>query len=345
MPEPKKNHELFVSIPFQLIFIVLSMIILFGTYHHKLRSFDPVDPTVALNDYNPVSLAKFGNFYTKILTGLAIEQYEAFDVINNNFIIVGTLWFLADPSIVNLETLNKFSFHRGTLLSVSEPTISLERKKLLVQYRIRLQFSASLSYTYFPLDEHKVSLRLTNTFLNPEEVIFASEHRYFNITANAQPFGWTMLDRYVRYGYRKLSFDSVAHADHERSNYDPCIDFFIDIKRTSYRYIISIIFPMLTFFYLSLFGFSTSGSSQFYLPTVGLTALISFRFIIDRLSPAVGYFMLSDYLFFIFLAAIFIAFVFLLLDGFSQGIRLWYRKIFIVVLHSLVIMLNIYFVI
>ncbi|MBS1986584.1 hypothetical protein JST99_01475 [Candidatus Dependentiae bacterium] len=340
-----KKPQLFVSIPFQLVLIALSITILSGIYLHKLRNFDPVDPIEILNDYNPISLARFGDFYTKILTGLAIEQYETFDVINNNFVIVGTLWFLADPSIINLERLNKFSFQRGTLLSVSEPIISLEKKKLLVQYRIRLQFSTPLSYTYFPLDEHRVTLRLTNIFLDPEEIIFVSEHRYFNITANAQPFGWTMLDRYVRYGYRKISFDSVEHTDHERSNYDPCIDFFIDFTRTSYRYIISIIFPMLTFFYLSLFGFSTSSSSQFYLPTVGLTALISFRFIIDRLSPAVGYFMLSDYLFFIFLAAIFIAFVFLLLDEFSQGIGLLYRKTFIVVLHLLIIMLNIYFVI
>ncbi len=344
MPAQKKNLTQFVSIPFQLILIAASIIILFGIYRHKLRNFNPVDPLVALKDYNPVSLAKFGDFYTKILTGLAIEQYEAFDVINNNFVIVGTLWFLADPSIINLETLGKFSFHRGTLLSVSVPTISLEQKKLLVQYRIRLQFSAPLSYTYFPLDEHKLSLRLSNTFLNPEEAILVSEHRYFNIIANAEPFGWAMLDRYVRYGYRILSFDSVENTDHERSNDDPCIDFFIDIKRDSYRYIISIIFPMLTFFYLSLFGFSTSGSSQFYLPTVGLTALISFRFIIDRLSPTVGYFMLSDYLFFIFLAAIFIAFVFLLLDEFVHGIQLMYRKLFIIALHGMVIIFNIYFV-
>lgn len=341
MHAEKTSSQPCVSVRFQLALIAVSVALLFGIYHHKLNRFRSVDAIAPLQDYNPESLAQFGNFYTQILTGLAIQQYEVFDVINNNFIIAGTVWFLVDPGVVDIATLGKFSFSQGTVLYVSEPAVTLENNKLMVQYRIRLQFSANLSYTYFPLDEHKIAIRLTNTLLTPQEVIFVSESRYFNITASTQQFGWGILDKYISYGYRKLSFDS---AKNERTNDDACVDFIADFKRTSYRYIISIIFPMLTFFYLALFGFSTIGSSRFYLPTVGLTALISFRFIIDRLSPTVGYFMLSDYLFFIFLAAIFMAFIFLLLDDLSKKIKLLYKKIFIIVLHFLVIGCNIYFV-
>lgn len=341
MRAEKTSSQSCVSVRFQLALILASIVLLSFIYNQKLNKFRSVDTIAPLQDYNPESLATFGNFYSKILTGLAIEQYEVFDVINNNFIIAGTVWFLVDPGVVDLVTLGKFSFSQGTLLYESEPAVTLENNKLLVQYRIRLQYSGSLSYIYFPLDEHKIEIRLTNTLLAPQEAIFVSESRFFNINASTEPFGWGILDKYTLYGYRKLSLDSTKN---ERSNYDPCVEFIVDFKRTSYRYIISIIFPMLTFFYLALFGFSTAGSSRFYLPTVGLTALISFRFIIDRLSPTVGYFMLSDYLFFIFLAAIFIAFVFLLLDDLSKGIKLLYKKIFIVALHFLVISFNIYFV-
>lgn len=336
-----KKAESRVSVPFQLALILVSIVLLSVIYGKKLNTLSTVETIVPLHDYNPESLMQFGSFYTLITTGLSIDQYEVFDVINNNFIIAATLWFLVDPAVVDIATLGKFSFSQGNLLYTSTPAISLENNKLLVQYRIRLQYSASLSYIYFPLDEHKIAIRLTNTVLTPQEAIFVSEYRYFNITASAKEFGWGKFDQYISYGYRKNSFDSAKNA---RTNYDPCVDFIVDFKRTSYRYIISIIFPMLTFFYLALFGFSTIGSSRFYLPTVGLTALISFRFIIDRLSPTVGYFMLSDYLFFIFLGAIFISFIFLLIDDFATEIKLLYKKIFIIVLHFMVISLNIYFV-
>lgn len=334
----KKNV---VSLRFQVIFIFFSIMSLFFIYKQRLNKFVSVDGVAELKDYNPESLNEFGDFHSKILTGLIIERYEVFDMINNKFVLFGVVWFLVDPTIVDITTLGQFSFEQGKLLYVSRPATYIVENKLLVQYRIQLQYSGKLVYTYFPLDEHSIELKLTNTVLTPQESIFVSEYRYFTIEASAKPFGWQALDKHVLYGYRGSFLDNFQQ---KKQNLDPFVKFVIDFKRISYRYIISLLFPMLTFFYLSLFSFSIIGSSRFYLPTVALTALISFRFIIDRESPTVGYFMLSDYLFFIFLSAIFTVFLFLLSDEISGKIISFNRKVFLIVLHAIVIIFNIYFV-
>lgn len=341
--EQKDGMKDRVSVRFQTIVIMGSIFCLFLTYQHRLSQFHAVDAIPQLKDYNPESLAIFGDFYSPIITGLVIEQYEVFDIINNNFVIAGTLWFIVDPSVTTTEMLSKFNFEQGTLLYVAPPQTNLIDDKLLVQYRIRLQFFGSLVYTYFPLDEHRISLTLTNKILSPQEAIFISESRYFLVNASVDGFGWAIEDKYVTYGYTTYYLDKAKNKDQDRND-DPYVEFIVDFKRTSYRYVISIIFPMLTFFYLSLFGFSMAGSSRFYLPTASLTALVSFRFIIDKLSPSVGYFMLSDYLFFTFLAAIFMTFIFLLFDELSRSITLFFRKIFLLLLHLSVVLLNIYFV-
>lgn len=341
--EQENNIEKRVSVRFQIIAIMVSIACLFLVYQRRLSQFNAVDDIPQLQGYNPESLATFGDFYSPIVTGLVIEQYEVFDVSNNNFIIDGTLWFIVDPTVTDTQTLSKFHFEQGTLLSVAPPQTTVIDDKLLVQYRIRLQFFGSLVYTYFPLDEHRIALTLTNKVLTPQEALFVSESRYFSINASVKTFGWDIEDQYVLCGYKTYYLDNAKTRDTDR-NEDPYVEFVVDFKRASYRYVISIIFPMLTFFYLSLFAFSMGDSSGFFMTTGSLTALVSFRFIIDRLSPSVGYFMLSDYLFFTFLAAIFTAFIFLVLDALSPGITLFFRKVLLLLLHLAVVLLNIYFV-
>jgi hypothetical protein len=67
-------------------------------------------------------------------------------------------------------------------------------------------------------------------------------------------------------------------------------------------------------YFISLFCFAfdpeTHSGTIFSLASAGVTGLLSYRFVIENMTPKVGYFVLSDRLFVLFLTASLIEFVF-----------------------------------
>lgn len=330
-----------VSPIFVVALIICSAIILASIYGRRLAEFKSVDTIERPHAFDPRKLSEFGNFQTKVLVGLYVNSYEEFDMIKNHFVMVADIWFLIDPGIVPISVLDKFSFDKGEIVSISAPNTRAFEDKLLVEYTVRVRFSSPLVYTYFPLDEHRVVISLTNKMLMPQVAILMSENRYFNASINTATFGWQRLDTAVEYGYKTIFFD--AQDKTEQRDYS-VVNFMMDFKRTSYRYIISIILPLLTIFYLSFFSFSMTGNTRVSLPAAGLTGILSFRFVIDALSPSAGYFLLSDYLFLLFLFATFLSLIVVLFDTFFLELSIFYKKMVMVLLHMVVIVANFYLV-
>jgi len=331
-----------VSPFYQVLLIIISFSILSFVYLYQLREFHYADEIERPLPYSPVKLSELGNFHNKILVGFTLERFELFDVTKNNFVFVGAVWFQGDPGAISLDTLEKFEFEQGEVLARSEPDIKIVGDKLLVKFFVRVKFSSPLVYSYFPLDEHRLVISLINKKITPEAALFYSENRYFLVKANIREFGWENLEKLIEYGYKTVHLD--VHESIEEHSYN-VVNFMIDLKRTSYRYIMSIVMPLLLIFYLSLFSFSMSGATRVSLPAAGLTGIVSFRFVIDSLSPSVGYFMVSDYLFLLFLAATFLSLVLVLFDTFTMQLSMWQKKIIILVLHVVVVLANIYIVI
>ena len=77
-----------------------------------------------------------------------------------------------DPSCVSLDTINKFSFKKGEVLSGSEPSLRVDGKNLRASYKIKVRFSSLLNYSLFPFDDHIVRIILENKYLSTNDVIY-----------------------------------------------------------------------------------------------------------------------------------------------------------------------------
>ena len=74
-----------------------------------------------------------------------------------------------------------------------------------------------------------------------------------------------------------------------------------------------ILFPLIIFFFVSLFAFSVPDnlfSVRASLVTASLSATLSYRYVIQNLAPKVEYAMFSDYMFFMFLILVFLSVIF-----------------------------------
>ncbi len=289
---------------------------------------------------SPKELAEFGGFLNAIRVGLYIDKFQAFDVVNNLFIFTGIIWFQFNPGTISLDTLEKFNFEWATIRDRSKPSVQLIDDKTLVKYNIRVEFMSMLDYTYFPFDDHRLYLVLTNKSVSPREVIFESFQRAFIVKPEAATFGWNQVNHSVKTGYAEAKID--PHDERKTLLY-PIAIFSIDYARYGTRYLLGILLPLLLIFYLVMFSFSLGKRTGIGLATGGITAMLGYRFVIEGLSPSVGYFMISDYIFFFLLIVSCLIFFINSFDHYLIPLTLNTKRSIVVIVHLFVISLCGYF--
>ena len=323
---------------FQIIFIVItSLAILLIIYKRTSRVTIDSFPT-EVKDVTAKDLKKFGGFPNKVTTGLYISQFQKFDVGNNVFLFNGSVWFLMDQGIVSVNTLNNFEFTRGEILYKSAPRVRMVGDKLLVEYSVRVQFSTPLSYKSFPVSDHQLRIILIHQMLSPGDVVFSSGEKDFTISSDIKEEGWKEVSRSSKAGYivKKLGeYD-------DREQYYSAVSYAIDYSREDIRSIIAIMLPLLFMFFLSLFSLSTSQATAISMSNGVMAGTLAFRFVIDTMAPKVGYFMLSDYIFFLFLFLNFVTFLCVLIDSYSSVLGARNKMIFVLCSHAALILGCIY---
>lgn len=339
----KRTHYIdeqeLVSPLFQLLLIGISILCLSYIYYKKQTIFQASDERPDLIIISPKTYQTFGAFPGIIQTGLYIYEFQKFNITQNEFVFNGTIWFLFNPGVISLTTLQKFSFDKGTILYMSLPNTQLLNGKLLVRYNIRVEFNSPIDYRLFPLDNHTLYLVLNHQFVSPGEILFDSSTTDFLPALNVATFGWQQINKTATPGYAQAVLDPY---DNKKTFYYPITVFSIDYVRSGIRYALSIILPLLLIFYLTIFSVSLNPSSQIALTTGGITAVLAYRFVIESISPMVGYFMLSDYIFFLILVALCLVFLLSIIDMFAVHIPLRYKKISIGIIHGIVIGMQAY---
>ena len=206
--------------------------------------------------------------------------------------------------------------------------------KLFVKYDIRVKFTTNLNYEYFPLDNHKVYLVFSNLSLSPNEVIFESSYNRFIVSDKIIISGWISPNRTVKSGY---SLSALDKADSTKTIYTPILMFALEYQRMTLRNAFTIFLPLLLLFYITTFCFSLDPEKYFRaiisLNAASISSLLAYRFVIENMSPKVGYFMLSDYVFFLFLVSVCLTFV---LSSIFMFFDEWYKRIICSFLHLVV---------
>lgn len=322
-----------VSPIFQLFFIFLSSFTLYLLILHRLNNFRAYDLAPNVTLITPKKYKDLGGFATNIKTGLFIDQFEEFDMITNSFVFTGIVWFEFNPGTISLAALEKFSFERSKILDRSPPEIKVVDSKLLVSYGIRAKFSTSLNNKEFPLEDHTVYITLVHKYVQPKEILFESREQDFVVKADVTDAGWKIVNKRVVTGYKE---DKVNEFDKEKTLVYPITVFAMDYSRVAIRFVMSILLPLLMIFYLILFAFSVETKPAIPLTTGGITATIAYRFVIDKLSPSAGYFMISDLLFFLTLGMCCLIFFVILIEAYVVPFTLAQKKVVLFALHMII---------
>jgi hypothetical protein len=334
MPEEAKIRPIM-----QVLFIVVSATIIWSLLSTRLNRYSIEDPEPPIFNVTPEIYKSFGGFPDTIQIGLYITQFRTFNIITGEFDFEGIIWFEFNPDILSLQTLEKFIFKNGDIVSKSSPDTQIVNDKLLVRYTIRVKCTSPLNYASFPIDNHTLQLVVANHFISPSTALFSSSAREFIIKAQTRSFGWERINRSVTTGIEKTEID--LYNEHKTS-YFPIAIFAIDYARYGIRYTLSIMLPLLLIFYLTLFSLSWGKGGGLNMAIGGITATLGYRFVIENLSPKVGYFMLSDYIFFLFLTCNALTFLINIIDAYARPFNLKEKFASLIALHAVVIVACVY---
>ncbi len=329
-----------VSPLYQVVLLMITASIVLFLGERSLRRFQALEKYTAIETITPEMLKQWKGEPVRVEVGIYISNWHRFDLVENDFIFDGVVWFQFDPSLISLDTIDKFAFEKGELLTKSEPDTKLIDGKLLAEYKIRLRFTTFLSQRFFPLDDHRIYIGLINTSVSPSEMVFYSFKSNFVTSDKIDIPAWNRVDTEVKTGYEEEFYDKF---DTRKVIRFPKAVFMMDISRSGIRLILLIFLPLFLIFFISLFWFNyepDKTSPIMYLSTGAVTSLIAYRFVIQNMSPKEGYFLLSDHIFTIFLAFAFFSFVFSLIwvrEGSMTPGMIILRGIVFVCFHILVI--------
>ena len=319
-----KREDHSTTMFFQIFFMSFSILILYWLMSRAMYTFVSFDEYPEQHAFTPEIIKKFGQAPAIVKVGLFVRNFPVFDPQKNVFIFDGSLSFEFDPSIVSLETLSKFSFERGTIEFKSEPKIrSIRADKLFAQYDLRVSFTSGLREDYFPFNSRSIFITLLNQYISPGEIIFDAPLTAYHISNHLQTPGWRFFSHRVRTGFIVSKIDSL---DSSKDSYHPQVVFQLDFQRAGLRHILLILLPIFIIFYTLIASFGldpqTLKTVIISLSIGSVTAILAYRFVIESLSPQVGYFMVADLIYFVILVITFIIFFLnLITDSISGKIK------------------------
>jgi len=302
--------ETLVKPRFQVVAIIITTFFtIFFAYKasYDIRIFEKAPQLLSVT---PDKVKEWGGEPVLVKVGLHVVDMPDFNLVSNTFGLDGIIWFEFDSDQISLDTISKFAFEKGVVKQLSKPNTRLIGNKLFAEYKIKLQFTSSLSNQFFPMDDHRVFITLINTHITPREAVFLESRESFTMSSNIFTAGWKIIGYGMRTGYAEAVLDK--HDKTKVVRYPKAI-FSIDFRRSGIRQILLILLPLFLIFFIGLFSFSfdpdTNGRLIFGLSSASLSSMIAYRFIIQRMSPKAGYFMLSDHIFTMFLIFAFISFI------------------------------------
>lgn len=295
---------------YQVIALLATSLITVYVLNRALNFYRPLEKMTQLLPITPQKIKEWGGEPTEVQVGLFITNWHEFVVRDNLFVFDGVLWFQFDPALISLETVGEFSFEKGEILKKSKPNTKLIEGKLFAEYEVRLRFTTNLSHKMFPLDDHRIYIAMLNTSVSPSEVIFKVNRDNFLVSENVFIPDWRQIDREVKSGYEEQDIDK---RDIRKIIRNPKVMFMLDVRRSGISLIMLILLPIFLIFFIGLFSFSfdpeVAQMPIVLISTTALTSLVAYRFVIQGMSPRVGYFLLSDLFFTLFLAFAFMVFI------------------------------------
>lgn len=299
-----------VSPYYQMGALLITSLLTTYLAYRQIENFFPLEPAPLLFDITPKQLRMWNAEPVEVKVGMQVINFSNFNLVNNEFVIDIILWFEFDPSIISLDSIGKFSFDKGEIKKKSDPKTKIIDGRFFAEYEVRFSFSSNVTHQFFPLDDHRLYITLINNAAPPSELVYDASPSGFTISDSIFIRGWDIVNKGVNSGYEEWILDKH---DSRRIVRHPKVTFSIDVKRSGYRFIFLIFMPIFLLFFIGLFSFSfnpedkNSRGNIMNLASGSLASLLAYRFVINNMAPSgVGYFMLSDHIFNLFLGLAFL---------------------------------------
>ncbi len=289
----------------ELLSISYTAVVIIFLFYTNIKTLNNVQISAQPSPFYP--LAENANV-PEVHIGLIIEDFPLFDITGNSFILEGFLWFSYNADAINKKYLTAFTCRRGKVAELFEQDEYVKDGITHTFFKIRVQFSTDLYYQSFPLGNHAMHLILEYPSSILSNMSLKTTKESLAITHPRIP-GW----------YLKVE-DAYAQMDRRGHNSNvveyPTLVFTVSCIREGTRKLFIIALPLFFAFFIGFLAL-TLNPEKYPQPMVtlsiaSLTGLLAYRFVIERISPNVSYFTLSDHIFNIFLIHSFIAFLVML---------------------------------
>jgi len=326
------NPRNVVTVRSQVILIALSSLFCAKLFYDAATGFTSTDPRPEFKILTPESVREFlgSSVGHKVTVGMHIENFQEFDLRNGNFTVDAIVWFKFNPSILSLETIEKFSFEKGKIDKKSKPKTKLVNGRMLARYDVRLNFTTNLNYRLFPFNDHRIFITLVNKHVSPGEMVFESYESDLSLSKNMTIAGWEKEGHAVETGYTEALLD---RHDQTSKVFQPIAIFSVDFNRTGTRQAFILLLPIFVVLFLSFISLLLVfdyGARQ-GLSTGNIGALLGYKFVIEGAAPKVGYSMLTDHIFNVFLVIAF--FIFVINIIFQKKEKHFARGVILILLH------------
>jgi len=167
-------------------------------------------------------------------------------------------------------------------------------KDIWVQYKVKLHFTTNFNHQYFPLNDHNIYISLTNHDLNAEEFILESHVSGAKIKQNFEIQDWKIIGSHSEAGfdYTEVPFK------HIKSNPYPILMYTLDFKKAGLSKTNLILLPLiLILFIVSSTILHPAMPQTLLVGVLCLTSILTYRYVINGLSPTVGYFTFADHIY------------------------------------------------
>jgi hypothetical protein len=214
---------------------------------------------------------------SKVHVGLLINNFPRFSFYENRFIVDAVVWFRFPVGTESINTIEKFSFQNGNIVSKSEPIVQMSGNDVIVSYHVVVKFITPLSYKHFPASDHKLTLVLQNKSVGPAELYFHGTEKDFELSGDILTGNWQAGKRYVSHGYI-----NAKEADF------PSVVFTIDFYNNDLRHYILLYLPLFLIFFLIFTSLLIKvGDLHLRLPIVaGVVPILALHsLVIERVSP------------------------------------------------------------
>lgn len=290
-----KAVSVFLKPIFQVCFIAIVSFLLMFFAHLKLQQNVFADPISKIQEVSGAAI--------NVDVDLNLQNFLTFNLINNEFVAEFNLLFKFDSNKISLKEIESFSFSKGEIIEKSEPVVTQNNGVVSARYDLKVKFSSNLNFKYFPLEDHRIYITLNNKNLDGKKINFVVNKSSFSFSDSLYTPGWKALNSQAQAGVRTISLGSQQELTYPRAVFS------VDFMQASLRQFIFIMLPILIAFLIALCAFALSWKQEFStivgLSSASLAAIVGYRYVIERISPKVSYYMLSDHLFTLFLLLIF----------------------------------------